>query len=258
MPLADEGFLHGDGVFETIRVHRGAPFRFDRHLRRLDESLQALDLPFPCARDDLRRGARAVVDESHVAQGLVRITITGPNRDAGLAGTAAVTFRPLPETPGRVALRIVDSIRRMPGPLSRCKTTSRAAEAMALREARRAGAFDAVLMNPAGRIVETTSRNLFLVSGGGLRTPPLSEGALAGVTREAVLELAPVLGVRPEEVPVAVEDLPSAEEVFLTGSGVGILGVTEVGGFRAKSSPGPVTARLTAAYRTLLDRESMW
>ncbi len=239
-------------------MHRGAPFRFDRHLGRLDESLRVLDLPWPCARGDLRRGSRAVVDGSRATESLLRITITGPGSDTGLAGTTAVTLRPVPEAPALVSLRIVDSVRRMPGPLSRCKTISRAAEALALREARNAEGFDAVLLNTAGRIVETTARNIFLVAGGILRTPPFSEGALAGVTREAVFELASVLGVRIEEVPVAVEDLPSADEVFLTGSGIGILGVTEVGGFQAESSPGPVTARLAQAYRTLLDRESMW
>lgn len=258
MPIKDRGFLQGDGCFETVRIHRGAPFRMDRHLRRLEESLHLLGLPSRLSGPELRDGARSLVQATHLEEGLLRITLTAPEAERPSAGTSLMTVRPLPDVPETVVLRISETCTRVPGPLSRCKTTSRALEAAALREAKQAGAFDAILLNPAGRLVETTARNLFLVRRDTLRTPPLSDGALPGITREAVLSLAPDLGLQLDEAPVPKEELSRADEVFLTGSGVGVLAVAEVGGFRSKSSPGPVTARLAQAYRALLDRESMW
>jgi len=257
VPITDRGFLQGDGCFETVRIHHGAPFRLEGHHHRLEESLRLMGLPPPLPSADIRAGARALVQASPLAEGLLRITVTAYDPEKASGGTTAMTIRALPEVPATVALHVSESCLRLPGPLSRCKTTSRALESAALREARRVGAFDAILLNPSGRLVETTARNLFLVREGSVKTPPLSEGALPGITREAVLALASELGIDVEETPIPREALARAEEVFLTGSGVGVLGVAGVGD-RAYASPGPATRRLAEAFADLLDREARW
>lgn len=258
MPVTDPGFLLGDGCFETVRIHRGAPFRMAAHLRRLEESRRLLGLPPGLPAAAIQAGARSLVEAVRLSEGLLRITLTAPEPERSSDGTALMTVRPLPDVPRIVRLHVCEGVLRIPGPLSACKTTSRALEAAALREARRAGAFDAILLNPSGRLAETTARNLFLVRGNALRTPPLSEGALPGITRGVVLALAPGLGFEVEETPLPQEELYRAEEVFLTGSGVGVLGVGAVGDRMYVATPGPHTRRFAEAYAGLLDRDSRW
>ena len=256
MPLSDRGFLYGDGVFETVRIHRGAPFRFDRHLDRLVRGLKTLRIETPPRLKDIGKGMRALVAACEMQEGLLRITVTATDGDP--PARASIVPRELPTPPGDIVLHVVASVRRTFGALSGCKTISRAVESAALREAHAHGAFDAVILNEAGNVVETTARNLFLAVDGGLVTPPAAEGALEGVTRRAVLELAGKLGIQAAEAPVPRGALDHADEVFLTGSGVGVLGVASVGTRAWPRAPGPLTASLAKAYLALLDAESRW
>lgn len=145
----------------------------------------------------------------------------------------------------------------MSGPLSQVKSIARAAESVALREAEAEGAFDAVLLNEKGRVVETTARNVFLVSGGSLQTPPTYDGALPGITRSAVLEIAARAKIRAREMSVSLDRLRGADEVFLSGSGVGVLGIASIDGHQT-DAPGPVTRMIQDGYATLLEAEAKW
>ena len=256
VPLTDRGVLYGDGVFETVRIHRGAPFRLDRHLDRLLRGLKTLRIDAPPRLTDIRGGAKALVAACKMGEGLVRVTVTAADGDS--PARISIVPRELPAPPKDVVLHLVESVRRTPGPLSACKAISRAVESTALREAQAHGAFDGVLVNDAGRLVETTSRNLFLAVDGRIATPPASEGALEGVTREAVLELAGKIGIRAAEAPLARVSLDRATEAFLTGSGVGVLGVARLGPRAWSGVPGPLTAPLAHAYRDLLDADARW
>ncbi len=258
IPLMDRGFLYGEGCFETIRIHDGAPFRFDAHLRRLHESLHVLDLESPERLVDVREGARALGDHLKTSDYLLRITVTPPHPEAKLEGIVAITARALPAIPSEIVLHVAQSVRRMPGPLARAKSLSRVTEMIALREARRAGAFDALLLNPRGNVVETTARNVFAVHGEALLTPPATEGALEGVTRTVVIELARKFGILVKETPIPMETLLGAEEVFLTGTGVGVASVAKVHAHRYDPLPGPSTGRLAEAYDKVLNQESKW
>lgn len=256
VPLDDPAFLYGDGVFETIRIHGGAPFRLDAHLGRLERGLKTVRLRTPARLRDVRGAMRSLVAACRMDAGLVRVTVGAPLE--GRDGTVAITARELPSPPPEVALHVVEAVRRTPGPLSACKTTSRVVERIALREAHAHGAYDGVLLNDEGRVIETSARNLFLVLEGRLVTPPPSEGALAGITRAAVLEAAKDFRIEASEAPVPLDAIARADEMFLTGSGVGILGVSRCGERAFPRAPGPVTERLASAYRRLLDVESRW
>ena len=254
--LFDRGFLQGDGCFETIRIHLGAPFRFDAHMARLRRSLEILGLAGTLADAEFKQSSRSVVEASGLQEGLVRITVTSGEENHG--PSVAVTSRPLPKAPSRARLIVAKGVRRAPGPLSQCKTISRAAESAALREARREGAFDAILLNPEGRIVETTARNILLVWKGTIRTPPPADGALEGVTRAVALEAARELGIETSETPISMKELLEADEVFLSGSGVGILGVYTIDTRRFESSPGPITKKIRRRYLDLIDQGTRW
>lgn len=255
--MEDRGYLYGDGAMETIRVHRGAPFRFPRHLARLEESLRILGLPAPTSQEALVHGARSTVEANGLKEGLLRITVTAP-ANSGAPGHVTMTVRTLPNLPRETALAIADEPRRVPGPLTRCKTISRAAESAALRWAAARGAFDAVLLNVSGRVAETTARNIFVVADGEVLAPDLSEGALPGVTRSAVIEGAGSLGLPCRETTITTDALLAAEEVFLTGSGVGVLGVARIGEQTIPRCPGPATTALAAGYADLVERDARW
>jgi len=254
--IHNRGFLYGDGCFETIRIHRGAPFRLDAHFERLRSALEVLRIEPPWGSEDFRQGARKVVEANDVVEGLARITVIAGERPT-TRGMATITSRALPEIPSQPALHVATTVRRISGPMSQVKSISRGAEAVALREAEAEGAFDAVLLNEKGRVVETTARNVFLVSGGSLQTPPTYEGALPGITRSAVLEIATGAKIRAREMFVSLDRLRGADEVFVSGSGVGVLGIASVDG-RRMEAPGRVTRTIQDGYAALLEAESKW
>jgi branched-chain amino acid aminotransferase len=206
--------------------------------------------------EELRQGTRKIAESNGVYEGLVRITITAGERPTA-RGNASITSRSLPEIPPNPTLHVSTVARRISGPLSQCKSISRSSESAALREAQAEGAFDAILLNEKGRIVETTARNLFLVKDGALWTPPTYEGALPGVTRATVLEIARQEKIRSKEASITPDRVHSADELFLTGSGVGVLGIASVDGHRFEPS-GSVTKRIKAGYADALDRDSTW
>ncbi len=253
--IRNRGFLYGDGCFETIRIHGGAPFRLEAHFERLRNALEVLRIEPPWSFEDLRQGARKVVEANGVVEGLARITVTAGERPT-TRGLVTITSRALSEIPPQPELHVA-TVRRMSGPLSQVKSLARASESVALREADAEGAFDAILLNEKGRVVETTARNVFLVSRGALQTPPTYDGALPGITRRAVLEIAARAKIRAREMSISLDRLRGADEVFLSGSGVGVLGVASVDGHRI-DAPGPVTRTIQDSYAALLDLESKW
>lgn len=248
---------HAVGCFETLRIHRGAPFRLPAHIARLERGLEALRLAFPRAESQMATALRAVVDRNRLTESLVRFEVGGLAPGASEIHATAV-LRPLPAIPPRVRLIVARSVRRQIGPLTGVKLTSRETEGRATAEARRRDAFDAILLNREDRVVETTARNVFAASDAGIVTPRLAEGALPGITRGVILEVAAGLGLSVSEGAFEVADLGAAQEVFLTGSGVGVLGVHEVEKHSYNPVPGPMTRRLQAAYRERLDAESRW
>lgn len=219
-------------------------------------SLELLRIESGWSAEELLQGMRKIVESNRVDEGLLRIAVTAGERVTA-RGNVMITSRSLPEIPPDPALHVSAVARRISGPLSQCKSISRAAESAALREAISEGAFDAILLNEKGRVAETTARNLFVVADGGLWTPPTYEGALAGVTRATVLDIARREKIPVREASLSGDRLRSGDEVFLTGSGVGVLGIASVDGHQYRA-PGPVTERIRATYAVALDGESRW
>jgi branched-chain amino acid aminotransferase len=261
---ADRGLTLADGVFETMRAHHGIVFRLDRHLARLAHALVTLEIPEP---HDLRTHVLDAVGDTGDAA--VRLVVT---RGVGVAGVA---FQPFGDARPTVILSVssapvfsssaydiglaahIASGRRNEHAMTTgLKTLAYTDSVVALLEARRAGADEAIFLDTEAHCSEATASNLFVWTDGTLVTPPLSCGALPGITRAATLEVARELGVQTAERAFALDELAGAEEAFLTSSLRGLAPLVRVGA-RAlgRGAPGALTRELTAAYTALVARE---
>jgi branched-subunit amino acid aminotransferase/4-amino-4-deoxychorismate lyase len=263
VPIADRGFLYGDGVFETLRTYGGVPFLLDRHLSRLMASCRELGIPVRGGRAGLSRAIGQLLALSCSDDCYLRIAVTRGNgygpwpwpRRSAAAGRAVIVLRPLEAGRGRAAgraLRVITaSLRRPDGsPLARHKTCCYLESVLARREAVRAGADEALLLNSAGRVAELAAANIFAVRGKVLLTPDLTEGALPGITRRLVIQLAARRGLACRELRLTRRMLRVASEIFATNSLLEVCPVSRLDGRPVGAgAPGPVTAMLQAAYR---------
>lgn len=252
----DHGFTVGDGVFETLKVVGGRPFAVRRHVERLHRSAQGLGIDVPLTDASLRR----VVDEVVAAAGLelarLRITLTagvtplGSGRGGG-EPTLVVAAGPLTPWEADTTAVSVPWPRNDRSPVAGVKTTSYAENVVALAEARKVGATEAILPNTRGNLCEGTGSNVFVVLGGRLVTPPLMAGCLAGVTRALVLELLP--DADEDDLPFAA--LAEADEVLLTSTTRDVQPLRQLDGRALPGVDGPVARRAMAAVADLQARD---
>ncbi len=243
---SDRGFTLGDGLFETLAVRDGNIMRLGQHLKRLGRGCGVLRLPPPP--DTLSGAIAAVLAANALEHAAVRVTYTRGTGARGLPipgdcqPTLLVTAAPLP-APRPPAHCIVATVTRRNehSPLSRIKSTNFLDNILARDEAQRRGADDALLLNTAGAMAEATAANLFIVKNGRVLTPPLADGALAGIMRE---ELIAVTGAI--ESSLHLRDVLSADEVFLSNS-LGLQAVIAIDGSPVGSGePGPKCRELMA------------
>jgi len=264
----DAGLLLGAGLFETLRTYGGRPFRLGAHLERLRASGEALRILVRETDDAIAGIVDRLVRANEVPDARVRLTATrgpleGPlDDDAGPPATLLVTAGPMTPYPAAFyeqgATVVVSDIRvNEHDPRTYHKTTNYLASLLALREARRGRAAEAIRFNTRNRLAEGAVSNVFVVAGGRLLTPPVEDGLLAGVTRATVLEVAEDLGVPAEQRSLSVHDLLDADEVFLTNAIMEVLPVARVEARAIGSGvPGPVAQRLAEGYRALVARET--
>jgi branched-chain amino acid aminotransferase len=248
----DHGLVVGDGVFETVLLHGGTPFALRRHLERLERSAAGLGIG-PVDAAELSSAVDAVVSSVAFEAGRIRITLTagrGPLGSGRLPGppTVIVACSPVDhdDLPSRV--QVVPWPRNERGALAGLKTTSYAENALALAEAARRDADEAIFANTAGMLCEGTGSNIFVVHHGELLTPTLSSGCLAGVTRALVLQY---FGGREEDLEVAELTTERVSEAFLTSTIRGIQPISAING-RQLGFPGPHTTKAAQRYAELL------
>ncbi len=239
---ATGGVLYGYGLFETMRASAGRVFRLDAHEARLRDGARVLGLDVPFDGDGLRRAIDAVLDRNGLAgvDAAVRLTLEGgpPPADGVAVPSPArwiVTARQLVEYPEslyeRGASAVVAEMRRNEtSPLSRLKTLNYLDNLLARRAARAAGADEAILLNTRGDVAEGAASNLFVVRRRELLTPPVDAGALPGIARATVLELAPSLGLEPRESTLTLDAVHTADEAFLTNSLMEVLPLVQLDG----------------------------
>ena len=280
--VLDRGFLYGDSVYEVIRTYQRRPFELGAHLRRLAHSAERIALvprwDAPRTAEELERTLRAAEDlplppvDPEAApwnrgEWSARVVMTRGAGELGLDPALAVdplAVILLEPSDGPKELAYAEGVKvalaTVPRPPPEAvdptaKTGAHLPHVLAMREARAAGAHEALLLDGRGRVTEGCSSSVFAVRKGTLVTPPLTAGILEGVTRGLVLALARSERVAVEEVLLEPEDLLTADEAFLTSTSREILPVTRVGErIVGDGRPGPVTARLHRAFRRLTVR----
>jgi branched-chain amino acid aminotransferase len=247
----DHGLTVGDGCFETMKVVRGAAFALTRHLRRLHRSLDALGLVLDRPDDDLRAACAEVIAADPSA-GIVRLTVTaggGPLGSGRGDGPNTVIVASAPDRGWGDAARVVTVpwTRNEHGVLTGVKSTSYAENVVALAHAHERDASEALFANTLGDLCEGTGTNVVVEVDGGLVTPPLSSGCLAGVTRELVLEVADIT-----EADVPYEILTTTSEAFLTSSTREVMSISQVDDRMLVYPPGPRTALVARSFADLV------
>jgi branched-chain amino acid aminotransferase len=264
LSLLDRGFTLADGLFETMRARGGTVFRLDAHLDRLSASARTLGIPIaPGLRDHIAAASRTAFTYGY-EHASVRLTVTRGPAPPGLAPpphpapTVTLAISPLTPSsePHSVAVAMATSRRNEHALTSGMKTLSYTESVLALSRAKAAGADDALFLDTAGHVSEATASNVFAVIDDTLVTPPLTCGVLPGITRAAVLEIAPALGIVTAEREIAESELAKASELFLTSSIREIaplvrISTTAIGTGR----PGAITQRVIAGYATLARNE---
>ncbi len=250
----DAGLLYGRGLFETFRARRGTVYRLEQHFERLRTGAQVLGIALPLTLAELRAAVREVAQRCGLEDARMRLTLTAGPEDG--QPSLLIQARPAIDYPEALYRRgmtaIVSPVRRNEtSPLSRVKSLSCLDNLLAREEAGRAGVDTALLLNTRGVLAEGCTSNLFLVRDGGLSTPPVEDGALPGITRSAVLELARGEGIAAREESLSKDDLWAADEVFLTGAVMGVMPLVSVDGAKVGDGrPGPLTGRLRTLYET--------
>jgi branched-chain amino acid aminotransferase len=233
VPVTDEGFLRGDGVFEVVRLYDGVPYALGEHLERMTRSAATARLPVDVAL--IAADVAALLAAAPPAGDAVRMVWTR-------GGRRVVLLETMPDYPASIALatvtcaptRVLDGV----------KSLSYAANMLCGRLAREAGADEALLVTPHGRVLEAPTSAFFYVRAGRLCTPPLEDHILDSITRRRVLEVADV-----EQRPTALEDLREADEAFLASTFKEVLPVHAIDA-SVLAAPGPVSqevARLVVA-----------
>ena len=275
IPVYDHGFLYGEGVYEVFRTYHGVPFLFDRHQARLRQSAAriALDVPYSDAEVERRsldtmaaaglgpafaQGSGAAGTEAYVrillTRGVGEITY---DPAACPEPSLVIIAKPIPPTPeadyeqGTTVVMVEDIIRNHPESVSPLiKSNNLINNALGMQQAIRAGAAEAIFRNYRGELAECAQSNLFIVSNGVARTPPLDAGLLAGITRAFTIEVGAAIGIRCDETPLMDADLFGADEAFFTSTTKEIVPIVRVGDRTiGDGRVGPITRRLLAEYR---------
>lgn len=248
----DHGVTVGDGAFETCKVVDGEVFAMSRHLARLDRTMGGLGLEL-ADHGRIIEGAEAVLAAGpEIAFGRLRYTLTGGvgplgSDRIGSELTYIVTASAIEPPPASGAIVTVPWTRNERAATAGLKTTSYAENVIALAYAKERGGIEAIFANTRGELCEATGSNIFVVLDGVVRTPPLSSGCLAGITRELTLEWCRAAGVEVREEAMPLDVLATCEEAFLTSTTKDVMPVHDIDG-RALSVPGPVTGRVIEVF----------
>jgi branched-chain amino acid aminotransferase len=260
----DHGLLYGDGVFEGIRIYDGKIFRLKAHVDRLFESAKAIKLDIPMTREQMAKAIQDTVLANDKKNGYIRPIVT---RGAGTLGLDPrktsdpqviiivddIALYPPELYESGMEIATVATIRNHPAALNpRIKSLNYLNNILAKIEGIQQGCLESLMLNHKGEIAECTGDNIFLIKDRLLRTPPIDAGVLAGITRDAVIELAREARIPVEEISLTRHDVFVADECFLTGTAAEIIPVVKCDGRPIGSGkPGPMTRQLREAFQRL-------
>jgi len=254
--LNDLGIVRGYGVFDLLRTYDGKLFKLHEHVLRLQRSAAAIGLDLPYAPEEIEQIARETYARNQLANATIRIVVTGgaaddfmtpPNRP-----TLAVLIEPIAPSSNDqytkgVKLVTTELERIMPT----VKSLNYITAIMAMKEAKKAGAVEALYRTKDGRVTEGTRANFFIIRGQELITP--QEEVLGGITRDVVLEIAED-DFQVRETPIAYAELETCDEAFITSSTKEILPVVQIDDITIGAGrPGPNTQKLMDLFHTYVN-----
>lgn len=260
----DHGLLYGDGIFEGIRAYNGRVFKLKEHIDRLFYSAKAILLELPMSHAELMKATVETCRRNEIRDGYIRLVVTrgigtlglNPNRcknPSVIIIAGKIQLYPPELYQKGMEIITVPTVRNLHSALNPAiKSLNYLNNILAKIEANNSGCEEAVMLNAEGFVSECTGDNLFIIKEGRLFTPPLSAGALYGITRRVVMEIACEAGLKVSEPNLTRYDLFNADECFLTGTGAELVPVVKIDG-RAigAGKPGPVTADLVTRYHSL-------
>ena len=260
----DHGLLYGDGVFEGIRAYNGRVFKLKEHIDRLFYSAKAILLEIPMTRAEMMKATVETIRVNKLRDCYVRLVVTRGVGNLGLnprsckTPTVFIIAGKIQVYPAELYARgmeivTVPTVRNLHSAVNPAiKSLNYLNNILAKIEANNAGVEEAIMLNAEGFVAECTADNLFIIKNGELFTPSLSAGALYGITRGTVMELATQLGVKVSEPNLTRYDLFNADECFLTGTGAEIMPVIKIDGrIIGNGKPGVLTLKLSEEYHAL-------
>lgn len=260
----DHGLLYGDGVFEGIRFYNGRVFRLEEHLERLWDSARSICLEIPIGRGEMTEALLETIRQNGLNEGYIRLVVTRGVGNLGLNPMQckrpsiiiiATTIALYPKEVCEKGLTVVTCATRRTSPAAlnpAVKSLNYLNNIMARIEANLAGADEALMLNESGNVAECTADNVFIVKRGNIFTPPISAGALRGITRSVVFDIAAELGLKITETDITRHDVFIADECFLTGTAAEVIPVVKADGRPIGSGkPGSITTRMIGRFREL-------
>jgi branched-chain amino acid aminotransferase len=260
----DHGLLYGDGIFEGIRIYNGRVFKLKEHIDRLFYSAKAILLNMPMSHAELMKATVETCRKNKLRDGYVRLLVTrgvgtlglNPNRckkPSVIIIADKIQLYPEEFYARGLDIITVPTVRNLHSALNPAiKSLNYLNNILAKIEANNGGCEEAVMLNSDGYVSECTGDNIFVVKEGKLSTPPLSAGALYGITRQTVIELAEQMKIPVSEPNLTRYDLFNADEVFITGTAAEIVPVVKIDGrVIGNGKPGALTKKLVTEYHSL-------
>jgi branched-chain amino acid aminotransferase len=260
----DHGLLYGDGIFEGIRFYNGRVFRLEEHLERLWNSARSICLDIPMTRQEMTKALLETIRQNHLREGYVRLVVTRGVGNLGLNPEQCknpsviiivATIALYHEDFYRKGLSIVTVATRRSNPASlnpAVKSLNYLNNVMARIEANLSGADEALMLNDAGNVAECTADNVFIIKHGHIFTPPITAGALRGITRSVVFDIGAEFDIKVIEADFTRHDIFVADECFLTGTAAEIIPVVKADGrLIGNGKPGAITMRIVARFREM-------
>lgn len=258
----DHGLLYGDGIFEGIRLYSGNIFRLDEHLERLEYSAKAIMLQLPGTRAEIAEATCETCRQNELTDAYIRLVVTRGVGDLGLAPwlcpkpsmfiiASKISLYPKEYYENGLAIVTVPTRRINPAAVPpTIKSLNYLNNILGKIEAKQSGALEAIMLNDQGYVAECTADNVFIVHKGEIITPSASQGALKGITRSAIFDIAKELGLPIREANMTRYDIWCADECFLTGSGAEVIPTVKLDGREiGTGKPGPITQRILTAFR---------
>jgi branched-chain amino acid aminotransferase len=260
----DHGLLYGDGIFEGIRFYNGRVFKLEEHLERLWDSARSICLEIPMDRAEMTEALLETIRQNGLREGYIRLIVTRGVGNLGLNPVQckrpsviiiATTIALYPKEAYESGLTVVTCATRRTGAAAlnpAVKSLNYLNNVMARIEANLAGADEALMLNEAGNVAECTADNVFIIKHGQIFTPPIAAGALRGITRSVVFDIAAELGQKITETDITRHDVFVADECFLTGTAAELIPVIKADGrMIGNGKPGSITLKMIGRFRAL-------